>query len=153
LVPQRTNLLLNGAFTIELWVHPEVIPAGGFPGLLRKGRSSLTDANGGWLLWYDPRTRNLSLKRQNVLRTATGWPPAPPGSWWYTAVTSDGAATNPLRFYVNGALIGTAAGPAGGYLPLTSTDPLQIGRGDDSSSDQSLDEVALYTSALPAAAI
>jgi glucose/arabinose dehydrogenase/PKD repeat protein len=152
-VPHQAALDLNGAFTIEAWVKPETPPSSGFPAIMRKGSSWRTDDSGGWLLWYAHDTQILRFKRQNVEASTPSWQLGPPGTWSYIAVTYDGTASNTLRFYLNGTPAGSTAGPTGGYLPLTSTDPLEIGRGDDTSSDQTVDEPAIYSVALSDTAI
>ena len=152
-VPHQAPLHLNGGFTIEAWVKPETLPASGYPAIMRKGSAWRTDASGGWLLWYRHDTRSLRFKRQNLEAGNVQWQLGPPGTWSYIAVTYDGTATNTLRFYLDGMPAGSASGPPGGYLPLTSTSPLQIGRGDDTSPNQTVDEAAIYGIALSDAAI
>src|SRR3954452_15059449 len=152
-VPHSAGLNLNGAFTLEAWVNPQTLPTSGWPGLLRKGQAQLTGTSGGWLLWYTRDTRALNFKRENVDKTVPGWTLGPAGTWTHVAVTYDGTAQNTLRFYVNGVLDGTSTGPAGCYPALTSTDALQLGRGDDTSGNHTVDEVALYSTALSGAAI
>jgi len=152
-VPHSAALDLNGAFTLETWVKPNTLPPSGFPGLLRKGSSGVQGASGGWLLWYARDTRALSFKRNGVEKVAPGWALSAPGTWSHVALTYDGPAQNALRFYLNGVLIDTQAGPPGGYPGLTSTDDLQLGRGDDTSSDHTLDDVAIYSSGLSSGTI
>ncbi len=151
-VPDQAALALNGAFTIELWAKPETLPATGAPGLIRKGKAWLADATGGWLLWYAPDTLQLTLKRQNKSHRAVGWK-LTSGAWSHIVVTYDGTTANTLRYYTNGQLIGTSAGLAGGFVALTSTAVVEIGKGDTTVGDASVDEVALYGSALSGAAI
>jgi PKD repeat protein len=152
-VPQSAALNLNGAFTLEAWVKPAALPASGWPGLMRKGQAQLTGASGGWLLWYARDTRTLNFKRENSDKTVPGWTLGPVGTWTYVAVTYDGAAQNTLRFYLNGSLVGTSTGPPGGYPALSSTDVLQLGRGDDTTGNHTVDEIALYSTALSGAGI
>jgi len=151
-VPSQAVLNLNGAFTVEAWVKPETLPASGYPGFLRKGSSAVTSAAGGWLVWYARDTLVMRFKRQGLERSVPGWK-LTAGVWSHVALTYDGTTTNTLRFYVNGALVGTASGPSGGYVALTSSDPFQIGKGDGATSDHSVDEVALYATALSATAV
>lgn len=152
-VPHQPPLELNGAFTIELWVEPESLPATGSPGVIRKGHSERADGTGGWLIWYNRNSRVLTFKRQNVQLSLPAWQLGPVGTWSYIALTYSGAAANTLDFYVDGNSIGTLTGPAGGYVPLTSTDPVEIGRGDATLSDASVDEPAIYGEALAPDAI
>jgi glucose/arabinose dehydrogenase len=152
-VPHATALDLNGAFSIEAWVKVNALPTSGWPGLFRKGHSESTGAGGGWLLWYDRTTRQLQFKRENVSKGVSGWTLGSPGSWSHVVVTYDGTTQNTLRFYLNGAFLGSTPGPTGGYPALTSTDPLQIGMGDAGTPDQTIDEPALYNVALTAAQV
>src|SRR4051812_10979615 len=152
-VPHSAALDLNGAFTLEAWVKPETLPSSGFPGVLRKGSADVTGPLGGWLLYYDSASRLVTFKRQHGEQRVPAWTLGPVGTWSHIAVTYDGTTGNTLRFYLNGTLVGTAAGPPGGYGALSSTDPLQIGRGDQDSSDHTVDEPAIYSVALSSAAV
>ena len=150
-VPHAAALNLNGAFTVELWIKPETLPSSGFPSVLRKGHSELTGGGGGWLLYYQPDTRRLSFKRDAYEQPPSGWTVGPPGTWSHVAIAYDGTVANTLRFYLNGTLMGTRTGPPGGYSALSSTDPVQIGHGDGDSADHTIDDVALYSTALTSA--
>src|SRR5256885_820009 len=150
--PSSNALDLNGPLTLEAWVKPETLPSSGFPGVLRKGAAEVAGASGGWLLYYDAASRRLSFKRQNVEESISEWAVGPVGTWSDVAVTYDGATGNTLRFYLNGMLMGSATGPAGGYGALNSTDPLQIGPGDQGSA-HTVDEPAIYAVALSSGTI
>ncbi|MDX6673270.1 MAG: hypothetical protein QOH11_688, partial [Solirubrobacteraceae bacterium] len=91
--------------------------------------------------------------RQNQEERVPAWTLGPVGTWSYVAVTYGGSSDNTLRLYLNGTLVGTLAGPAGGFGALNSTDTLRIGHGDQDSADHTVDEPANYSVALSSAAI
>ena len=98
---------LNGAFTFESWVAPEYISATNTVGILNEkcsdseysyefGITINDDGNGGrlYLDLPDGQVRQSNVQVQ-------------PGSWSHVAVTMDSIST---EFWLNGALVGTAAG-------------------------------------------
>lgn len=139
-VPDAPALRLNGAFSIELWARsPRFVNT--YPGLLVKGSSGTAD---GYLVYQTP-AGGLVLKRGDLYAAA------PDGSlvadrFRHLAATYDGTS---VRWYVDGALVSTSART----FPVSAgTAPLVLGQGDEPGSS-TLDEVALYATALPAARI
>jgi hypothetical protein len=127
---------LNGSFTIEFWAKLDTFK-NTYPGVIRKGAANTAN---GYLIYYKP-DGTLSFKRNNTeLLTTTG---ALTTAYKHFVVTYDGST---VRWYVNGA---ENANTARTYPTNAGTDGLVIGQGDQ-AGDQTMDEVALYNSALSA---
>jgi PKD repeat protein len=148
-VASSTDLNPTGDLTVEAWAKPTALTGIG-GAILHKGGTS------GYSVWQ----YRLSITSGNQWRgtvfiggnaftvTAPGTPST--SSWTYLAMTRSG---NTLTLYVNGTAVATST--ASGALN-TSTGILAIGRTGSSSSDYfngSIDEAAVYPTALTATRI
>jgi hypothetical protein len=139
-VPDAAPLRLNGPFTIELWAKMSRF-ANSWPGLVLKGSSSTAD---GYLVYYASNGQ-VRLKRNNrEFATTTG--ALTTARYSHLVVTFDG--TN-VRWYVDGVLNSTSTAT---FPASAGTAPLALGRGDQFGA-QSLDEIAVYATALSAAVV
>lgn len=132
-VPHSVDLDFSGDFTIDAWIRVVDCGHGGggsYAGIVDKwdpntqtGLSLVVDqpspATGVLVLQWN----GLTWASTNVLPTGAN-PPANTGPWVHVAVTVDRANSVGL-FYVNGAVVGSFAVPAGS---ITNTMPLWIGR-------------------------
>jgi PKD repeat protein len=148
-VPNSANLNLTGDLTVEAWVQPGALDGktrafihkggtGGYP--TYQYRIGLTSGN----LWRG----TVYVGSSNITVTAPGTPSTV--GWTHLVMTRSGST---LKLYVNGAAVATAT--ASGVLN-TSTGMLAIGRTGAVSVDYfkgSIDEVAVYPTALSAATI
>lgn len=139
-VPDAAALRLNGAFTIELWARMDRF-LNTWPGLVVKGAAATAD---GYLVYYDTSGRVI-LKRNNV-EVASAPGALRTDRFTHLAVTYDGST---VRWYVDGAL---SASAAASFPTNSGSSLLAIGRGDQ-YGDHTVDEVAVYGSALSAATL
>jgi PKD repeat protein len=148
-VPSSAALNLTGDLTVEAWVKPGALDGktravlhkggtGGYPSY--QYRIGLTSGN----LWRG----TVYVGSNNLTVTAPGTPSTV--GWTHIVMTRSGST---LKLYLNGTTVATAS--AGGVLN-TSTGMLAIGRTGAVSVDYfngSIDEVAVYPTALSAATI
>lgn len=154
-VPWIEALNPAGAFTVEAWVKPNSTVVDYYSLLSSINFSDTSRA--GWQFYQTPTNqwefRVGSEESATYLATATGGT-VTPGQWTHIAGVYDG--TNTITLYVNGqaAASATLTGP---YSPNTST-PLGMAArilptGVDRYLACTLDEVAIYSSALSAETI
>jgi PKD repeat protein len=148
-VPNSAGLNLTGDLTVEAWVQPgpldsktrAVLHKGGTGGYATyQYRLGLTSSNF-WRGTVYVGSNNLTVTSPNIAST---------NGWTYLVMTRSGST---LKLYLNGMEVATAA--ASGTLN-TSTGMLAIGRTGSVSVDYfkgSIDEVAVYPTALSAATI
>jgi Concanavalin A-like lectin/glucanases superfamily len=137
-VPDDAPLRLNGSFTIEFWAR-QISFANRLPGILDKGTGTLHS----YAIWADS-SGELWFDRHNRVAGSGGG--ALTAAFRYFVATYDGTH---LRWYVDGVLASTTALS----LPHNSnTEDLQIGNADDYGNN-TIDEVAIYASALSAARV
>ncbi len=149
-VPFTSDLSLAGPFTVEAWVKPATaLTSGNFGCALACGE--FASPRSGWLIYQSATGWDLRMYNQNgttfSLSLETGGTPVP-GVWYHLAAVYDG---NNAYMYVNGA--GVSGTPAG-FVPNVDG-PLTLGVRSDLAFafGGSLDEVAVYGTALPAATI
>lgn len=138
------GLTLRDAVSLEAWVYPEAVPAGGEPGIVGKDYASylLTYYKDGCCWWY------ISGGGNNCRA------PVSTGAWHHLVGTFDG---HTLRLYVDGRLEATKASAAatiaygGSFLIGTSHGDEQFTRGAHFSG--MIDDVRVYARALSAAEV
>lgn len=135
-IADTAALRLNGNFSVEFWAKRGT--NSGFPGLMLKGSSWTAD---GYSIWYST-TGTLSFKRNNVEVTTTA-DALRADVYRHFVVTYDGST---VRWYVDGVQNSSASVT---YPTNAGTSSLKLGTGDQ-AGQQSLDEVAVYNSALSA---
>jgi hypothetical protein len=138
----------NAAFTLEAWVQPTAATTQSRR-ILSKTLSSV-----GWNFYLQPSTAGLpdvpnmvTLARSDaggVSDFATSTTALTPGTWYHVVGTYDG--TN-MRVYINGALEKTRASSRAVGSTVIST---RISHSTAGQFGGSMDEVAIYTSALSA---
>lgn len=141
----------TAAFTVECWVKPTAIAASGFQRCVSK---EITDGGGtqGWWLGIDPVTGKPMIARRlngtsQEIKSSVGL--TADGLWHHIVGTYDGAT---LRIYVDGVDRGNASST---QSINNHTGVLMFGARSDNSShfDGSIDEVAIYDAAIPAATV
>lgn len=142
----RPSIRLNGNFTIEFWAKLNSF-VNTRPGILIKGDP--TTANG-YEVYYRP-DGTLSFERNGVEATTNAG--AFGTAYHHYAVTYDGVR---VRWYIDGAIT-TATPPVTSTTKLTyptnsGTASLILGQADD-PGNETLDEVALYSSRIAPAQI
>lgn len=142
------SLDFYGDFTIEAWAKPEELNQ--TETVLHKGRSPATD---NWQYRLGLTARNQwrgSVRLNGITYDLIQQSTASLDTWVYLALTRSG---DTLTFYVNGLRVATAI-VNGKFSP--STGIIAIGRTGSTSSGYfkgSIDEVAIYNTALPAGRI
>lgn len=140
-IPDAPNLTPQ-QLTIEAWVNPTYPMASFGTVVMKTSMASWTDGYG---MSQDGPALTFWVNQYSLHRVKAS---LPTNTWSHVAGTYDG---NSLRFYVNGALVDTAA-YAGtiNYAPA----PLQIGSGPlNNTWKGSIDELSLYNRALSATEI
>jgi len=143
-VPDAANLKPAGAFTLEAWL--KMSAANGV--VLDKPYVAGTSVS--YSLSVASGKAKLTIKTSSAIYSATSTSSVNTGAWKYVVGSFDGSN---LRIYVNGSLEATTA--TAGSLQY-STLALQIARYDQTGANYlngSLDELALYSSALTATQI
>ena len=140
-VPDAASLRLNGAFSIELWAKMSRF-ANTWPGLVLKGPSSTAD---GYLVFYTPSGQVIFKRNNREFVTTAGV--LSTAKFTHLVVTFDGSSA--VRWYVDGVLNSTTTAT---FPASVGTAPLMLGRGDQFGA-QAIDEVAVYNTALTAAAV
>jgi concanavalin A-like lectin/glucanase superfamily protein/fibronectin type III domain protein/lysyl oxidase len=142
-VPDATALKLSSPFTLEAWIKPAAIPAAGsFASVVTKGSSYSLQFNG-------PRLEFTVIQSGARRRLQAPAGAVVAGQAYHVVGTYDGATR---RLYLNGTQVASGAltGPA-----TASTYPLAIASWDGREEFYrgTVDEVAVYRSALPAARV
>jgi len=127
------NLNITGSFTIEAWINPEA--AGVTQTLIRK-REGL-DNSGYSMYLFNGRV----AIRTNSITRLVGKTVIPANIWTHINVTYNNF-TNEFYMSING-LVDTSTIKAGA-APLTNTDSLFIGNGNDGPFNGILDEVRIW---------
>jgi len=140
-VPNSSDLLLNGDFSIECWAKRAGKVSGTCcPGILRKGNAGTAN---GYLVFYAENENRIYFKRNNVQD------PGPAtftiGSGWHHFVVVHTVSDKKTRIYQDGALANTVIRD---YGTNAGTDVLKIGMGDSKPINGLIDEVAVYNRAL-----
>ena len=141
-------------FSVETWVRIDTQKTGA--GLHFLITNSLDDMNDGFSLWIDAANRpQFAIARGATTRaTALSSLALTPGTAYHLVASYDGATA---RIYVNG--IERAAAPYPGGIVYNAARELYLGRQSKTLNrgvrwlDGSLDEVALYSSALTPGAV
>jgi hypothetical protein len=145
-VPHSTALRLSGDFTIEYWAKLNAF-ANSWPGIFKKGTP--TSSGRGYIVYYSSDLRP-TLKRAGVdglKTTAAGALSA--DRYRHYALTYK-ASTSTLKWYVDGTLDKTYTSTS--FASNTDSSQLQIGTADQ-LGDQSLDDIAFYSSTLADSAV
>lgn len=148
-IPASTSLDLSNAVTVEAWVNPAA--AGSNGGIFEKTVGGLVNTQ--YLLLIEGGVIEFRGKPAAGTYVTARGPVLPAGAWSHVVGTYDGVT---LTLYVNGAAVGTATA---GTL-ATGSGAAFIGRlGGEGGSpgilpfNGTIDEVAVYASALPAARV
>ena len=137
---------LPDSFSLEWWGQSLGTQTSATPGFLRSGNAAT--AGDGWRVAWSTADGSLSYKRDN--REFSTNPGAVGAAFRHYALVYDKAAQT-MQWYIDGKADRLYTGVAFS-APLTTTNGLQIGRGEQPSSLR-IDEPALYTTALPAARV
>ncbi len=137
-------------FSVDLWVNPTAIPVNSWPRLVSK--ELVASPRQGWTIWVNDAGSGgyVGFERWNNGSSdyvSTAPASLPLGVWTHVVTTWDGASE---RIYLNGSLSAVAAGTQN---IASNTYPLMIGatNGPQAFFHGSLQDVAIYPSALPAA--
>lgn len=139
-VPSSATLNRGDVVTVEAWVYP------GVPGA---ARGIVSRGVGGYYLRLDD-TNRLNFLRSGVADIVHSVDPVPEGGWHHVAATKNGAT---VRLYVDGVDV---TGTVSNSTLVNPTSALAIGSDNVGTGDRfngSLDEVAIYPTALAAATI
>jgi hypothetical protein len=137
-ITDASPLRLNGPFTIEFWARMSSF-VNTWPGLLHKGAAG---TNNGYAVWYESNG-TVHFKRGNQdLATPAG--ELSSTTFRHFAVVDDGSTA---KWYVNGTQV---ASQPYSVAVNAGADPLVLGQADQ-AGNESLDNVAVYNSALSAA--
>jgi chitodextrinase len=142
-VADAASLDLTGNLTLEAWVKPDALGSSWRTVVLKEQATNLVYA-----LYANTSTRNASghvfIGSDRDTRTSSQ---LPLDTWTHVATTYDGST---LRFYVNG--VQAAQRSVSGSL-ATSSGPLRLGGNGvwNEWFDGEIDEVRVYSRALPAA--
>ncbi|YCM43142.1 LamG domain-containing protein [Verrucomicrobiaceae bacterium 227] len=163
-IPYAPELNPDGSFTVEAWIKPTIEGLGNAQSPLHNRSSTATNGNGirgGW----DFFQRNSSVGWNWRIFNGDGGArvfdltggPYTVGEWQHIVGVYDASGPT-ATLYQNGAVVATSSAPVGSYAPKTNGD-LAIGSfGNPSLNDLgyenaftgSIDEVAIYPSALSA---
>jgi len=108
-IEDRSEFVMNGELTIACWARPD---ASGFSGILEMG----TFQNSGILLWGVNNQAQVTWGTSSLESTVGGFPY---NQWSHLAVTRD--ASNNMRLFVNGVVVGTRASSTQTIDPQTIT--------------------------------
>lgn len=135
----------HGAFTIEMWIKPDVIPATGIVSLLNTN-SWNTDANGASVHFQISDSKlSLAVNGINDGHPTSSYTPIP-NVWQHIAVTyARGVA---VKFYVNGNLVSTVT--KGYVMPIAKIDDACLGSWGGTSRffNGAIDEVRVWNEVL-----
>ena len=135
----------HGAFTIEMWIKPDAIPATGIVSLLNTN-SWNTDANGASAHFQISDSKlSLAVNGINDGHPTSSYTPIP-NVWQHIAVTyARGIA---VKFYVNGNLVSTVT--KGYVMPLAKIDDACLGSWGGTSRffNGAIDEVRVWNEVL-----
>jgi len=142
-VPDDPTMRLNGSWSIEFWAK-QISYMHTYPGILGKGANPTQPT--GYGIWSDSNGALWFMRDNQVSGSGNG---ALTTAFRYFVLTYD-AATQKMRWYVNGALATTTTLS---FSTNSGTQPFQLGQGAGLYGNNGFDEVALYGAALSAARI
>ena len=149
-VPYQAALSLRPPFTVEAWIQPSTVQtAGNVVCPLACGH--FDTSRSGWLLYQTDTGWDFRMYNQNQLNTSLdleGGTPPVSGVWSHVCAVYDGTQA---AVYVNG--VGTSGTPSG--FVANTDGPMTVGTRSDAAFGfpGAVGEVAVYTNALPPAAI
>jgi hypothetical protein len=136
----------TGNFTIEGWFKPNTISATNYHHLLNQ--ETATGSRQGYAVFVTSGAVVGFERFISGTNTISYGPTIAIGQWYHVAATYDGAE---LTLYVNGAF---ASATADARAAIGTTDPFYVGCGETVKFfDGTIDEVAIYGTALSAARI
>jgi hypothetical protein len=142
-VPPAGPLNLTSPITLEAWIKPAALPAAGsFASILTKAESYSLQMNG-------PRLEFTVIQNGTRKRLQAPSGAISVGQVYHLVATYDGTTQ---RLYVNGKEVGSAALTGGATV---TTNPLYVGswNGNEEFFKGTIDEVAVYNTALTAARV
>src|SRR2546423_13198425 len=139
-VSHSTSLDVGDSFTIEAWVKRSSFGAPDYQAIASQGANA-------WLLAFNAANR-LVLRQAKVGDLVSSTTAVTDTNWHHVAATKSGSA---VHLYIDGTDV---TGSVTNRTIATNTLPLLIGQSSGSSFfDGTLDEVALYNTALSAATV
>jgi acid phosphatase type 7 len=139
-VPHTASLDVGDNFTVEAWVRRNSFGAPDYQAIASQGANS-------WLLAFNASNR-LVLRQAKVGDLVSSTASVTDTNWHYVAVTKSGSS---VRLYIDGT---DRTGTVTARTMANNTVPLSIGQSSGGSFfNGTLDEVALYSGALPASTI